>query len=459
MPLIKPSILSLNPRSFTLLLSSYGINTFHAVYDSKTGKTITSHPILQSIGDFFAEEKTDFDEHEGIFGHIGPTSGVLQGAFIHKTCRGAGAGGVRNWSYETIEDWFRDGIRLSKGMTHKNSLADLWWGGGKGVIARNTGVGVEEGSTLQQRRTVFEEYGKFLSFLKGAYVAAEDLGTTEEDMASIFKKTRFITCIPPEYGGSGNPSAPTARGVVCALEAAFSYTGRNSLEGGTFAVQGAGHVATFIIHHLLQKKAKRILVNDVDMAKINAAEKRFAKESKEGRITLRYTERNNHSILFEDVDAIMPCATGGILNSVTIPKIKTKIICGAANNQLSDIKRDDKLLAERKIHYVPDFLANRMGIVNCADESAGHVKNDPLFEKHFSSSWMHSLYNLTKFVLSKAETSGSTTQQIAIELAEKKSLETHPIFGHRGKQIIDSLINSDEWNSKIKVNEQQIESY
>ncbi|CAG8478423.1 10071_t:CDS:10 [Diversispora eburnea] len=400
MSLIKPSILSLNPRS------SYGINTFHAVYNPKTGKTITSHPILQSIGDFFAEEKTDFDEHEGIFGHVN--------SFIHKTCRGAGAGGVRNWSYETIEDWFRDGIRLSKGMTHKNSLADLWWGGGK------------EGSTIQQRRTVFEEYGRFLSSLKGAYVAAEDLGTTEDDMASVFKKTRFITCIPPEYGGSGNPSAPTARGVVCALEAAFSYTGRDSLEDGTFAVQ---------------KKAKHILVNDIDMAKINAAEKRFDKEFKEGRITFRYTERNDHSILFEDVDAIVPCATGGILNPMTIPKIKTKIICGAANNQLSD------------------FLANRMGIVNCADESVGHIKNDPLFEKHFSRSWMYSLYNLTKFVLSKAETSESTPQQIAIELAEKKSLETHPIFGHRGKQIIDSLINSDEWNSRIKVNEQQIESY
>lgn len=58
-------------------------------------------------------------------------------------------------------------------------------------------------------------------------------------------------------------------------------------------------------------------------------------------------------------------------------------------------------------------------------------------------------------MLSKAETDGTTPQQVAIELAEQKSRETHPIFGHRGKQIIDSLISSDEWKAKIK--EQKIE--
>ncbi|CAG8468334.1 11108_t:CDS:2, partial [Acaulospora colombiana] len=75
--------------------------------------------------------------------------------------------------------------------------------------------------------------------LKGVYVTAEDVGVKEEDVAAIFSKTRFTTCIPPEYGGSGNPSYSTARGVVCALEAAFSYVGKNSLQDSTFAVQAA----------------------------------------------------------------------------------------------------------------------------------------------------------------------------------------------------------------------------
>ncbi|CAG8506378.1 9801_t:CDS:10, partial [Acaulospora morrowiae] len=462
--MVTKPILSLNPKGFVSLLRSHGINAFHAIFNPKTGKVVTSHPILQPIGEFFVDEKKDFDKHEAIFGQIGPVSGVLQVMRSLKlrlrycirsssgisTCRGAAAGGVRNWNYETVEDFFRDGIRLSRGMTHKNALANIWWGGGKGIIVRNTGVGLNQESTPQQRKIVFEEYGSFLSSLKGVYVTAEDVGVKEEDVAAIFSKTRFTTCIPPEFGGSGNPSYSTARGVVRALEAVFSYIGKDSLQGSTFAVQGAGHVATGIIHLLLQEKVKHIFVSDVDLQKISAAEVRFAKEFKEGRLTFRFTEHYDHSILFEDVDAVVPSAVGGILNPETIPNIKAKIVCGAANNQLGDLYKDDKLLAERGIIYVPDFLVNRMGIVNCADEAAGYVENDPLFEKHLGDTWEYSIYNLTKFILEKTVTSGSTPQEVAIELAEQKSFETNPIFDHRGIQIINSLIDSEEWKLKIK---------
>ncbi|KAF0432780.1 NADP-binding protein [Gigaspora margarita] len=335
--IVKPSILSLSPKGFASFLRSHGIGTFHAIFDPKIGKIVTSHPVIQPIVDYFIEEKTDFDEHEGIFGQIGPVSGVLQGAFIHRTCRGQGAGGVRNWSYNTIEDWFRDGIRLSKGMTHKNALAELWWGGGKGVIDRSTGIGLNLGSTPLQRRVVFEEYGSFISSLKGCYITAEDVGVKDDDMAAIFLRTRFTTCIPPQYGGSGNPSSPTASGVVRALEAAFSHIGKNSLEGVTVAVQGVGHVATAFIKYLLEKKVGRVISCDVDSQKIKAAEKTFSKEVKDGIVTFRLAKGNDHSILFEDVDAVSPCGIGGILNDETIPKIKAKIVCGAANNQLQGI--------------------------------------------------------------------------------------------------------------------------
>ena len=61
-------------------------------------------------------------------------------------------------------------------------------------------------------------------------------------------------------------------------------------------------------------------------------------------------------------------ATGGILNSKTIPLIKARVICGAANNQLEDPIKHDLEIHNRGITYIPDFLTNRMGIVQCADE-------------------------------------------------------------------------------------------
>ena len=62
-------------------------------------------------------------------------------------------------------------------------------------------------------------------------------------------------------------------------------------------------------------------------------------------------------------DIVSPCAVGGILNPQTIPHIKAPIICGAANNQLADLAKDDQLIHERSIVYIPDFLVNRMGML------------------------------------------------------------------------------------------------
>jgi hypothetical protein len=81
-----------------------------------------------------------------------------------------------------------------------------------------------------------------------------------------------------------------------------------------------------------------------------------------------------------------------------------------------------------------------MGIVNAADEQYGYVVNDPLFERHLSRDWENSVYQTTLRVLREAKASGEPTGRIAVRQAEKLSLEPHPIFGHRGRQIIDSLV-------------------
>ena len=130
-----------------------------------------------------------------------------------------------------------DGLRLAIGMGCKNALAGLWWGGGKGVI------GCPDGSS-HMREEVYREFGLFLSRLNGCYVTAEDVGTKPQDMATIFSTTRFTTCIPAEFGGSGNPSPATARGVFVGIEAALRSLGISSMEGVTVALQGLGEVGS-----------------------------------------------------------------------------------------------------------------------------------------------------------------------------------------------------------------------
>ncbi|MDQ7087138.1 MAG: hypothetical protein Q9Q13_04430 [Acidobacteriota bacterium] len=90
--------------------------------------------------------------------------------------------------------------------------------------------------------------------------------------------------------------------------------------------------------------------------------------------------------------------------------------------------------------YMPDFLVNRMGIVNCADEPFGSVDQDPAFEAHLGDQWENSIYRLGLAVLEEAARRQLPPARVALEIAERRSLEEHPIWGHRGRLIIDSLV-------------------
>jgi len=379
-------------------------------------------------------------QHEGLFFQITQKYDTLQGAFVHRTCRGQGAGGVRYWQYSTMEDYFRDGLRLSKGMTRKNALAGLWWGGGKGVMAHNPKIDKDD---PEIRASIYKEYGDLMTSIRGCYVTAEDVGTNVDDMTNIFSRTRFTTCIPGSLGGSGNPSIPTARGVICGMEAALEFNQEGALKGKIVAVQGMGNVGGTLIRYLFDEKVEKVIACDINPKTVE----RLKIELTRANLEAKTVKHGDNSILTADCDILAPCATGAILNPGTIPEIKAGIICGAANNQLEDSGRDDRLLHEGSILYVPDFLTNRMGIVNCANEQYGFVTEDPFFEKHLSREWEHSIHQTTLRVLKESRETGDPPAKVAIRMADELSLKPHPIFGHRGKQIIESLV-ADKWHER-----------
>ena len=434
----KPDLLSFTPGDFIDFLKKESIRKFYFVYDDVKKSFITSHTKLQSIADYFIRDKRDFINHEGWFCKVSENYDMLLGAFVHRTNRGQAAGGVRYWDYDSVESYFRDGLRLSAGMTFKNALAGLWWGGGKGVIANNPKV---DRMSPKVRERIYKEYGSFISTLNGCYVTAEDVGTSVEDMANVFSETRFTTCIPPEFGGSGNPSIPTARGVISGMEAALEFLGLGTLEGKTVALQGLGHVGEPLVRFLFDKIVKKVVAADINPVHINSAKQKFAGKNFECKLI----DRNDLSIFSEECDIFSPNATGAILNPETIPMLKAKIVCGAANNQLEDMQRDGKTLHSKEIYYVPDFLTNRMGIVTCANEQYGYINNDPMIENHFSRNWQHSIFNISVQILNESKEKNIPTSDIALNLADKLSRKNHPIFGHRGKQIFKSLVEN-EWH-------------
>jgi hypothetical protein len=68
------------------------------------------------------------------------------------------------------------------------------------------------------------------------------------------------------------------------------------------------------------------------------------------------------------------------------------------------------------------------------------VDGDPHFEAHLGDDWSNSIYNLSLRVLDESRKSGRTPARVALDLAEERSYEHHPIWGHRGVLIIRSLV-------------------
>jgi leucine dehydrogenase len=159
------------------------------IITNANGQPVASHSVLEPIASFLATDKIDYDKHEAIFFGVSPRTGELMSAFLWKTKRGQGCGGIRLRTYNSVEEYIRDGLRLAIGMGRKSSLAGLYWGGGKGIIPSDSNM------ANPRRKELLEDYGEFLSSLRGCYVAAEDVGITVDDVDVV------VSCV--NYRPSG----------------------------------------------------------------------------------------------------------------------------------------------------------------------------------------------------------------------------------------------------------------
>src|SRR5438093_795039 len=200
--------------------------------------------------------------HEQVSIFYEPSSGYRGIIAIHDTTLGPALGGTRFWNYPSDEDAMRDALRLSRGMTYKAAVAGLNLGGGKAVIIGDP--------NKHKNEALFRAYGRFVEGLAGRYITAEDVGTSVRDMEWVRMETKYVTGIDRALGGGGDPSPVTAFGVYHGMKAAMcELTGSDSLKGKKIAVQGAGHVASYVCDHLA-KEGARIFVTDLYEEKANA---------------------------------------------------------------------------------------------------------------------------------------------------------------------------------------------
>ncbi|MEO8669657.1 MAG: Glu/Leu/Phe/Val dehydrogenase, partial [Tahibacter sp.] len=271
---------------------------------------------------------------------------------IHNTVLGPALGGTRMWAYKTEQEALNDVLRLSRGMTYKAAVSGINLGGGKAVIIGDP--------SKDKSEALFRAFGRFINSLNGRYITAEDVGIDVNDMEYVLKETEFVTGVHQVHGGSGDPSPFTAFGTLQGLMAALNVAyGNEDVGKYSYAVQGVGHVG-FEFVKLLREQGAKVWVTDINKEAVQRCVDEFGCEA----VAL-------DEIYDVPADVYSPCALGGTVNEKTLPRLKCKVICGAANNQLSTDAIGDEVSA-RGILYAPDYAVNAGGLMNVSLEIDGY---------------------------------------------------------------------------------------
>jgi leucine dehydrogenase len=343
------------------------------------------HPMIFETLDTFGHEQVVFCHNKD--------AGLKAIIAIHNTVLGPALGGTRMWPYKTEADALNDVLRLSRGMTYKNAVAGLNIGGGKAVIIGDPATDKSE--------ALFRAFGQVVESLGGRYITAEDVGIDVNDMEYVYRETEFVTGVHQVHGGSGDPSPFTAYGALQGLMATLNRRfGDEEVGKYSYAVQGLGHVGMEYVK-LLKERGAKMFVTDINKQLVDKAVSEYGAEA----VGL-------DEIYDVPADVYSPCALGGTVNENTLPRLKAKIICGAANNQLANNAIGDEVV-KRGILYAPDYAVNAGGVMNVALELDG-------YNRERAMRMMRTIYHNLARIFEIAERDGIPTYKAADRLAEER---------------------------------------
>jgi len=203
------------------------------------------------------------------------------------------------------------------------------------------------------------------------------------------------------HGGSGDPSPFTAFGAMQGLLATLhACYGNEDVGKYRYAVQGAGHVGMEFIKLLREHDAK-VYVTDINKELVQRAVDEYG-----------CTAVGLDEIYDTDAEVYSPCALGGTVNEQTLKRLKCKVICGAANNQLANNQIGDEV-SRRGIFYAPDYAVNAGGVMNISLEIDG-------YNRERAMRMMRTIYHNVSRIFEIAKRDGIPTYLAADRLAEER---------------------------------------
>jgi len=343
---------------------------------------LIENPVIAQMGKY---------NHEQLLFCNDNATGLKAIVAVHNTVLGPALGGTRMWPYATETEALTDVLRLSRGMTYKNSISGLNLGGGKAVI-------IGDHRTMKSE-ALFRRFGKFVESLAGKYITAEDVGISPIDMTYVAMETNNVVGLP---GKSGDPSPVTAHGTYMGMKAcAKQQFGSDSLVGKKVAVQGVGHVGEYLVA-ALAKEGADIYITDIHEPTLARVAKQY------GAKVVGLNE-----IYDIDMDIYAPCALGATVNDDTLSRLKCSIIAGAANNQLQNEDIHGRMVMEKGIIYAPDFALNAGGVINCYSEVKG-------LSPEWAMDKAEAIYTTIHNIVTRSSSENVPTYKIANKMAEER---------------------------------------
>ena len=297
----------------------------------------------------------------------------------HNDARGPAKGGIRFHPDETV-----DTVRaLATWMTWKTAVLDLPLGGGKGGVICNPRYMSE-----REQEALCRGFMDHIVRMVGPVqdVPAPDVMTSGKHMLWMMDEYEKITggrypgCItgkPVAVGGSLGRTEATGYGVVYCIREALLREG-TEIKGKTASLQGFGNVSQYAARlfvelggtvlavscwdHKDKKPYTYARADGIDVGQLVEISDNFGTIDRKKAGDLGYQALDQDAWIDQEVDVLIPAALEKQVTGDMAPRIKpsVKIIAEGANGPTNIA--GDRVIKERGIYMIPDFLCNAGGV-------------------------------------------------------------------------------------------------
>lgn len=333
-----------------------------------------------------------------------PVCGLKAVLVVDNVAAGPSIGGLRMARDVSVQECFR----LARAMTLKNAAAGLPHGGGKSVIFGDPRMARPDKERLIRAMAcaLADECD---------YIFGPDMGTDEQCMAWVKDEIGRAVGLPREVGGIPlDEIGATGWGISHATDVALHYCDF-PLAGARVVIQGYGAVGRHAMRFLAQQGAVLVAASDtrgtihnpagLDIAALTAlkAAGKSVVDHEQG------SKLERDATLDIECDIWIPAARPDVINEANVGRLKTRLVIEGANIPVTPAA--ERLLHEREVLCVPDFIANAGGVICAAAEYRGGSQSEAfavIEEK---------LRRNTEEVLAMTRAQGILPRQAAMNLA------------------------------------------